>query len=53
MTKQTKKTNPLKAARLGVVNDKPLENVKRAAEKIGLILHARPKRETGDKRGKR
>lgn len=51
--KQTKKTNPPRTTRPGVVNDRPLENLKRAAEKVGLILHARPERPAGDKGGRR
>ncbi|HYO63425.1 MAG TPA: hypothetical protein VER08_07190 [Pyrinomonadaceae bacterium] len=50
--KQTKKTNSLNPTRPGVVNDKPLEGVKRAAEKIGLILHGPPERAPAGKSGK-
>jgi len=51
--KQTKQTDPLKAARLRIVNDRPLENIKRVAEKLGLILHNQPKRKAGGKSGRK
>ena len=50
--KQTKTTDPLKNARAGVVNDRPLENIKRAAEKLGLVVHAKPTRTPRGKGGK-
>ena len=48
ISKKMKSNSPReKVGMKGIVNDEPLERLKRRAEDIGLIMHARP-----DKKGK-